>query len=144
MAPSGLNPTNPGLSETGLWRMLYVSPLPFLLALGMEKCISISKQPIIPKSAKSVLSRVVPLLSMAPFVATGAGLFLFWDPNVRSILVAAALIIALLLVVTLPKYRTLDTLIVSVLVLLLFNAVFRSLFPLVLDPHTIFPLPAGR
>ena len=144
VAPSGLNPTNPGLSETGLWRMLYVSPLPFLLALGMEKCISISKQPITPERSKSVLSRVVPLLSMAPFVATGAGLFVFWDPNVRLLLVAAALIIALLLVATLPKYRTLDALIVSVLALLLFNAAFRSLFPLVLDPHTIFPLPAGR
>jgi hypothetical protein len=143
--PSGLNPTNPGLSETGLWRMLYISPLPLLLALGMEKCLSISKLPTtIPESSKSVLSRVVPLLSIVPFVAAGAGLFVFWDQNVRLILVVAALIISLLLVVALPKYRTLDALIVSVLVLLLFNAAFRTLFPLVLDPHTIFPLPVGR
>jgi hypothetical protein len=138
VAPSGLNPTNPGLSETGLWRMLYVSPLPFLLALGMGRCLSITKQPMTPERSKSVLSRVVPLLSIVPFIATGLGLFVFWDPNVRLTLVAAALIIALLLVVTLPKYRTLDVLIVSVLVLLLFNAAFRSLFPLVLDPHNIF------
>ncbi len=144
VAPTGLNPTNPGLSETGLWRMLYVSPLPFLLALGMEKCLSISKRPMTPESSKSVLFRLVPLLSMAPFVVTGAGLFVFWDPNVRFLLVAAALIMPLLLVVTLPKYRTLDALIVSVLALLLLNAAFRSLFPLVLDPHTIFPLPVGR
>jgi len=144
VAPSGLNATNPGLSETGLWRMLYVSPLPFLLALGMEKCLSITKQPILPESSKSVLARVVPLLSIVPFVAAGAGLFVFWDLNVRLLLVAAALITALLLVVRLPKYRTLDALIVSVLVLLLLNAAFRSLFPLVLDPHTIFPLPVGR
>jgi hypothetical protein len=138
VAPSGLNPTNPGLSETGLWRMLYVSPLPFLLALGMEKCLNISKQPMPPENSKSVMSRVVTLLSMAPFVATGAGLFVISDSNVRLILVAAALIMALLLVVTLPKYRTLDVLIVSFLFLLLFNAAFRSLFPLVLDPHNIF------
>jgi hypothetical protein len=143
VAPSWLNSTNPGLSETGLWRMLYISPLPFLLALGMEKCISISKQPMVPERSKSVLSRVVPLLSIVPFVATGAGLFVFWDPNVRLILVAVALIIVLLLVVALPKYRILDALIVSVLALLLLNVAFRSLFPLVLDPHTIFPLPGG-
>jgi hypothetical protein len=138
VAPSGFNPSNPGLGESGLWRMLYVSPLPFLLALGMEKCISITKQPITTESSKSILFRVVPLLSMAPFVATGAGLFVIWDPNVRLLLVAAALIMALFLVVSLPKYRILDVLFVSVLALLLFNAAFRSLFPLVLDPHNIF------
>ena len=138
VAPSGLNPTNPALSETGLWRMLYVSPLPFLLALGMEKCLSITKQPIITESSKSILLRVVPLLSIAPFVAAGAGLFMFWDPNVRLVIVVAALILVLPLIVSLPKYRTFDVLFVSVLVLLLFNAAFRSLFPLVLDPHNIF------
>jgi hypothetical protein len=139
VAPSGLNPTNPALSETGLWRMLYVSPLPFLLALGMEKCLSISKQLTTPESSKSVLYRVVPLLSIAPFVAAGAGLFMIWDPNVRLLMVAAALILVLPLIVSLPKYRTLDALFVSVLALLLFNAAFRSLFPIVLDPHNIFP-----
>ncbi len=144
VAPSGLNPTNLGLSETGLWRMLYISPLPFLLALGMEKCLSLAKQPITPENFKSVLSKLVPLLSMAPFAATGAGLFVIIDPNIRLILVAAALTMALVIVVRLPKYRTLDALIMSVLALLLFNAAFRSLFPLVLDPHTIFPLPPTR
>jgi hypothetical protein len=138
VAPSGLNPTNPALSETGLWRMLYVSPLPFLLALGMEKCLSITKQPKAPESSKSILFRVVPLLSTAPFIAAGAGLLMFWDPNVRLVIVAAALILVLPFTVSLAKYRTLDALIVSVLVLLLFNAAFRSLFPLVLDPHNLF------
>lgn len=140
-APSGLNYTNPGLGESGLWRMLYVSPLPFLLALGMDKCISIAKRPISPETSKSFLFRIVSLLSMAPFVAVGGGLFIIWDVNVRLLLVAAALIMALFLVVTLPKYRSLDILIVSVLALLLFNAAFRSLFPLVLDPHNIFTSP---
>ncbi|MGA8904649.1 MAG: hypothetical protein WB661_06540, partial [Candidatus Bathyarchaeia archaeon] len=63
VAPSGLNPTNPAVNETGLWRMLYVSPLPFLLALGMEKFFSIIKQPMSPQNSKSILFRVVPLLS---------------------------------------------------------------------------------
>jgi hypothetical protein len=138
VAPTGLNPTNPALSETGLWRMLYVSPLPFLLALGMEKFFSITKQPISPQNSKSILFRVVPLLSMAPFVAAGVGLFVIWNPNVRLLLVAAAVIMALLFVLSSPKYRTLDALTISFLVLLLFNAAFRSLFPLVLDPHNIY------
>jgi hypothetical protein len=141
VAPTGLNPTNPALSETGLWRMLYVSPLPFLLALGMEKFFNITKQPMNPQNSNSILFRVVPLLSMAPFGAASAGLFVIWDPNVRLLLVAAALIMALLLVLSSPKYRTLDVLTISFLLLLLLNAAFRSLFPLVLGPHNIYSSP---
>jgi hypothetical protein len=143
VAPSDFNPINPALGESGLWRMLYVSPLPFLLALGMEKCISITKQSITTESSKSTLFRIVPILSMAPFVAAGAGLFVIWDPNIRLLFVSAALIMALFLVVSLPKYRSLDVLIVSLLALLLFNVAFRSLFPLVLDPHNIFTSVSG-
>ena len=44
VAPSGYSPANPGLSESGLWRMLYVSPLPILLALGLEKCLKVSNR----------------------------------------------------------------------------------------------------
>jgi hypothetical protein len=141
IAPSGFTPTNPGFSETGIWRVLYDSPLPFLLALGLEKCISISKRPISPSNSENIRSRVIPLLSMAPFVVTSAGLFMFWDSNVRLLLVCAALVLALLFMVMLPNYRPLDVLIVSLLALLLFNAAFRTLFPLVLDPHSIFVPP---
>ena len=138
VAPAGFVPGNPGIGETGLWRMLYVSPLPFLLALGMEKCLTITKQSVTPEISRSVLFRVIPLLSIAPLVASGAGLFVIWDPNIRLLFVAAAIILVLPLIVSLQKYRTLDVLIVSILALLLFNAAFRSLFPLVLDPHNIF------
>jgi hypothetical protein len=144
VAPSGFTPTNPGFSETGIWRVLYDSPLPFLLALGLEKCISISRRSMTLSSlnsSESILSRVIPLFSMVPFVVTGAGLFMFWDSNVRLLLVIAALILALLLIVMLPNYRTLDVLVVSLLALILFNAAFRTLFPLVLDPHSIFVPP---
>jgi len=141
VAPSGFFPGNPGLSQTGLWRMIFVSPLPFLLALGMEKCLSISKQPMISESSKSVLFRVVPLLSTAPLIAAGAGLFMIWDPNIRLLIVVAALILMLPFTVSFRNYRTLDALIVLVLALLLLNAAFRSLFPLVLDPHNIFSTP---
>jgi uncharacterized membrane protein len=142
VAPSGFNPASLGSSETGIWRVLYDSPLPFLLALGFEKCISVARRPMSLSSSESILSRVVPLLSMVPFVVTGAGLFVFWDSSVRLLLVIAALILALLFMFILPSYGTLEILIVSLLALLLFNAAFRTLYPLVLDPHTIF-IPPG-
>lgn len=138
VAPSGMNPTNPALSETGLWRMLYISPLPFLLALGMEKCLSVSRRLATLSDSTDILSQTVPVLSMGPFMVVGAALYFIEDPSVRLLLVVAALVAALLLIVKLPNYRTLDVLIVTFLVLILFNAAFRTLFPLVLDPHNIF------
>jgi len=138
VAPSGVNPTNPALSETGLWRMLYISPLPFLLALGIEKCLRVSRRSTALNDSRSVLSQIVPVLSMMPFVIVGATLYFIEVPNVRLLLVVAALIVALLLIVRLPNYRTLDVLIVTFLLLIVFNAAFRTLFPLVLDPHNIF------
>jgi len=138
IAPLGMNPSNPGLSEAGLWRMLYISPLPFFLALSMEKCISFSKLPVSSLNATGVLSQVLPVLSILPSLAAGAALLLFLDGNVRLCLVTAALVVALVIVVRFPNYRCLEVLTVSVLGLLLFNAAFRTLFPLVLDPHNIF------
>jgi hypothetical protein len=80
----------------------------------------------------------MPVFSLAPFIAVGAGLFIIWDTNVRLLLVASALILTFLFAVIQPKLRIFDVLLVSVLVLLLFNAALRSLFPLLLDPHNVF------
>jgi len=145
IAPTGLNPTNPGVSETGLWRMLYISPLPFLLALGMETCIRIPKRSIISGNSASITAGFLSGPSMVPFLAAGSALFIFWDANVRLLIVAGALIVALLLIVKSPGRQGFEAIIALVLVLLLFNAAFRTLFPLVLDPHNIFAsLPTGR
>ena len=141
VAPSGMNPTNPALNETGFWRMLYISPLPFFLALGMEKCVSLSKRLTSTASSTSFLSRIIPVFSMLPFLAAGLALFLFSDSNIRLFAVAVALVLAWLLVVRLPNYGSLEVLVLSLLVLLLFNAAFRTLFPLVLDPHNLFSSP---
>jgi len=138
IAPSGINPTNPGLSETGLWRMLYISPLPFFLALGIERCVSITKRPIPTVTSTGILSRIVPVFSTVPFLVSGTAFFLFLDVNVRLLVVTAALIVALVLVVKFPNYDWLEALTAVVLILLLLNAAFRTLFPLVLDPHNIF------
>ena len=118
--------------------MLYISPLPFFLALGMERCLTIAKRLVAPVYSTGILQRVLPVLSMAPFLAVGSGLFIFWESDVRLLLVAVALAFALLLILKLQNYRSLEVIIVSLLILLLFNAAFRTLFPLVLDPHNIF------
>jgi hypothetical protein len=143
VAPTGLNPINPGLNETGLWRMLYISPLTFLLALGLDKGLSVTKQPLPPKNSNSIISHFVPVFSIFPFLAAGTALFMFLDANVRLILVAAALVAALVLVRSFPNRRSLDVLLLTVLVMLLFNSAFRTLFPLALDPHSIFPSAGG-
>ena len=138
IAPTGLNPTNAGLNETGLWRMLYISPLPFFLALGMEKCVSICRQPVSDVSLAGLVSRVVPVLSILSFAIVGMGLFAISDANLRLLLVGLALLVALMFVLRFPNSRCLEALVMSVLVLVLLNAAFRTLFPLLLDPHNIF------
>jgi len=143
VAPSGFNSSTPGIGETGLWRMLYISPLPFLLGLGMEKFLSLAKSLTASVNQASLPSRSMPIVPMVPLLIAGSALFLFWDANVRLLLVIAALILTLLIFVRLGNYGGLEVLMASVLVLLLFNAAFRTLFPLVLDPHSIFFGSAG-
>jgi hypothetical protein len=138
VAPAGLNPMNPGLNETGLWRMLYISPLPFLLALGLDRCVSILKRPDSPTDPTGVTSQIVSVFPILLILAAGAALLLTFDANMRLLLIVVALVTVLVLLVRFPKYRWLETLMVSLLVLVLFNAAFRTLFPLALDPHNIF------
>jgi len=149
VAPSGYNPTNFGISETGLWRMLFVSPLPFLLALGLDKTISLSASPMTTMGTERLSPRIYSLLSIAPFIALGAALFPIWDPTLRLVIVTAALLIALTLVVVFPRNQTLHILVTTVLMLFLLNAALRGLFPLLLDPHNLSstqppPPPSGR
>jgi hypothetical protein len=146
VAPSGYNATNLGLSETGMWRIMYVSPLPFLLGLGLERCIRFfwppSRQIGVTEYASN---QVIPLLlTIAPFIGLGAGLFMLWDPAFRLLLVMGGLVLILFLAFRTPSNRTLGILVTLLLALFLVNVAFRSLFPLLLDPHNLFsstPLP---
>ena len=138
VAPSGINPINPGLNETGLWRMLYISPLPFLLALGLDRFVGILKRSDSPTDPTGTTSQIVSVFPILPIFATGAVLLLIPDANMRLLLVTGTLVTVLIFALRFPKYRWLEALMVSVLVLVLFNAAFRTLYPLVLDPHNIF------
>jgi len=136
VAPTNYNPTNPGLSETGLWRMLYVSPLPILLALGLEKCLDISKRWQTPS-----LGEKWPLksyLASLALVAVSAGLFLFEDPLVRLAILTGVVVAVIVVEFRFPRYQTARTFLAAILILLLVNAAFRSLYPLLLDPHSLF------
>jgi hypothetical protein len=146
IAPAGFNPINVGISETGMWRMMYVSPLPFLLGLGFERSIRFfsasGKQVNVTEHASN---QIIPLmLTIAPFIGLGAGLFMLWDPMLRLLLVIGGLALTIFLAFRTPSYRTLGILVTLLLALLLINVAFRSLFPLLLDPHNLFsstPLP---
>jgi hypothetical protein len=134
IAPVEYNPVNVGISETGLWRMLYLSPLTFLLALGFERVTGAAKS----LGSSGVNSRLTLLLSGASLLAFGAGLFIFWNPLVRLLIVLGAAGSALLVKLRFPNVNIMSMLVASLLVLFLVNAAFRSLFPLLLDPHSVF------
>ena len=138
VAPWGYNPVNTGISETGIWRMLYVSPLPFLLALGLETCVQFfgSSRPL--DAAPSWIRHGETLLASLPFLAIGGGLFILWDAAIRSVLVGLALILMLGLMIRFRGQHISKTLLVLIIVLIVVNAAFRSLFPLLLDPHNLF------
>ena len=144
IAPVGYNPVNVGISETGLWRMLYVSPLPFLLGLGVGKGVEFSKFLGAEIRSEAVRVRVLQLFMFAPYAALGAGLFVFWDTATRFLIVSFALILLLLLTIRLPRYHSVSAFVGVFLVLLILNAAFRSLFPLLLDPHNLFSATGTR
>jgi len=136
VAPVGYNPVYPLISESELWRMMYISPLPILLALGIERCIDATKK-FDAHDGNQYFSLRQPILLTAMFAAFGAGLFIFWDQTVRIVMVLGTIGAILFLEVRYPKNRVSRILIASFLILLLINAAYRSLYPLLLDPHNL-------
>jgi hypothetical protein len=136
VAPTGFNPTNVGLSETGLWRMLYVSPLPILLALGIHKGLGIFNR-LQESDSFRPWSRNAFLVSVVLIVAS-AVLFISEEPAARLITVGAVVALFAVLMMRFPTHPTARFLIATVLVMLLVNAALRSLYPLLLDPHSLF------
>jgi len=130
-------PADAAISETQLWRMLYLSPLPFLLALGIGKCVNLSSRFTIPCPHR--FERLQLIILPTAIAAFSLPLFLFEGTMVRLVsVIVGTLSIALLTYV----FRLKDSprlLIVIVLMLVVVNATFRSLFPLLLDPHNLYP-----
>jgi hypothetical protein len=139
VAPIDYVPANPALSETQLWRMLYLSPLPVLLALGVSKCVHVSSRFVLSLSDSSRYFRSGPVVLCSVIAAFSLPLFLFSAPIIRlSSLIAGTLAVGLLVY----RFQLKDaarTLVIVVLLLIIVNAAFRSLFPLLLDPHNLYP-----
>ena len=136
IAPSGYTPVNVGVSETGLWRMVYVSPLPILLAFGAQECVDAFRRWEGPGGNRDP-SRFS-FLSSVLLVIVSAGLFITDNPLARFIIVAGVVVAIIVASVRYPSHHLTRTLLVSCLALLLVNAAFRSLYPLLLDPHNLF------
>jgi len=136
VAPIGYS-VNFSVSESELWRMMYISPLPFLLALGLEKCLDLSKRLDI-FGEDNPISRQSWMLVSGVCIALSGGLFVFSNPILRLALVLVGLSSLLLFARRFPKYQLTRILLISLLVLIVFNAACRSLYPLLLDPHNLF------
>src|SRR5208282_3293109 len=86
VAPLGYNYANPLVGETELWRMLYISPLPILLAMGIAKCFDLTKH--LDTFGIDRNSRRLHTLLSAIFIVAGGSLFIFSDPLLRLVVVS--------------------------------------------------------
>lgn len=142
VAPTAYIPGNVA-SETQLWRMFYISPLPILLALGMEKLLRVRKFPEL--YLQGVISRKLIMLIYAVLIPASMGLFFFSNPFARLAMLLIDVASMFLLTIQFPKRQVLRILVLSVLVLVLVNVGYRSLYPLIISPHNLIPpSQAGR
>jgi hypothetical protein len=132
-APVGYDPTSPALSEPLLWRVLYISPLPILLAFGIEKAWQLVERLQIATPSRLHAHYFTSILTAA--LCSGL-LVISTSPIVKLVAVLAALTACLVLAFK-QGPQAVMTLVVMTLLLIVANAAFRSLYPLLLDPHNL-------
>ena len=132
----GYLPADAAISETQLWRMLYLSPLPILLALGVSKLMNLSSRFV--TSGPPRFARLQPIILSAAIALPSLSLFLFATPLIRLGSVIAGVTAVGLLTNRLQLKDSPKLMITIVLILIIVNAAFRSLFPLLLDPHNLY------
>jgi hypothetical protein len=135
-APIDYVPANPAISDSELSRMLYFSPLPILLALGVSKFVDLSSRFVISGACR--FPRLQPIVLSAVIGVSSLLLFIFATPMIRLGSVMAG---ALAVVLLTYRFRLRDSprlMITILLILIIVNAAFRSLFPLLLDPHNLY------
>jgi len=136
IAPFGYNPLRPVASETQLWRVFYVSPLPILLALGVERCLAWSERLTFDADSVTVTrSRIAVVLAVVG--VPSLALFISLIPEVRLLAVLMAVGALMLLSFRLPVRQLTRVMIATFLILLIVNAALRSLYPLLFDPHNL-------
>jgi hypothetical protein len=136
-APVGYYPSHPELSETQLWRMLYLSPLPILLAFGIRYIMQLSRR-LDPMTSLSRHATTWTFFAVVGVVALlSAFIVAFPLPIMKLIAVVIALLLVCFLSRSVTPSRTASILIAIVLILIVMNGAFRSLYPLLLDPHNL-------
>jgi cytochrome bd-type quinol oxidase subunit 2 len=114
--------------------MLFLSPLPILLAVGVKKLVDLSRGLAIPLGAGGI-TWAQPTLISAVICAASLPLFLFTTPLVRVISLVSGAVAILLVTLRHRANSSARIMIIIVLILILVNAAFRSLFPLLLASY---------
>jgi hypothetical protein len=138
VAPLGYVPAHPAHSETQLWRMLYLSPLPILLALGVTKIVDLSSR--LKLTLPDQVTWVEPTVLLGLVGAFSIPLFIITLPLMRLALLAMGAVSVLLLTYKVQVGTCVRVMVLAIVMLIIVNAAFRSLFPLLIDPHNLYPL----
>jgi len=136
VAPSGFNPHAPSFSETDLWRTLYDSPLPFLLTFGIYGVVDISKRLAVSLNPSNKVLETISLCGV--ILLASVPLFLFDSALIRLGAILSAIILLGMMTRVSPTPRMVRILVAFFLVLVVLNGAFRSLYPLLLNPHNLF------
>jgi hypothetical protein len=136
-APLEYNPARPATSDTQLWRMLYISPLPLLLAIGLSRCLNLSSR--LETRSQDSLASIRSIMFTAPICAGSFFLFLSTTPTIRLICFILTEFAVFVLASRLQGGGSIRIYVLIVLGLVIMNAAFRSLFPLLIDPHNLIP-----
>jgi hypothetical protein len=137
VAPIGYNPAKPTTSENQLWRMLYVSPLPVLLAIGLKKCLDTSRR--LESQLSTGIAWIQPAALSVVIGISSLPIFISTLPVISLVFLLAGILTVFLMASRLGIPSSARVLIGIVLVLIVVNAAFRSLFPLLFDPHNVYP-----
>jgi hypothetical protein len=136
-APLGYYSNNPGLSDPAVWRTLFVSPVSILLAFSLESILEASKHLELLTRGHRPAAMQKSFAAVGAVVLGGAFTLVFSSPILRLTGVLAAIILVFLLTRFVPVHQAARILVASVLVLIVLNGAFRSLYPLLLDPHNL-------
>jgi hypothetical protein len=136
-APIGYHLNRPELSEVAAWRMLFVSPLPILFAFGVGSILGVWRRVGFSATGHQPFMTRRSLLVIGGLVSCGALMVAVPSPILKLVTVLAALALTFLLTRLVPAHQVVSTLILAVLVLIVVNGAFRSLYPLLLDPHNL-------
>jgi len=136
-APIGYYPNHPELSDPAVWRMLFVSPVSILVAFGLKSILEASKHLELLARGLQPAAVQKSFAAVGAVILVGAFTLVFSSPILRLTGVLAAIILVFFLARFVPVHQVARILVATVVLLIVLNAAFRSLYPLLLDPHNL-------